>query len=142
MSSNKSPGADSVLDEIYKHGGENLTNHLHQLFTKIWNEESVPHDFKDATVVHIYKRKGDRSSCDNHRGISLLSGAGKILSRLVANRLSEHVLSNDVLPESQCGFRPGRGTADMIFAARQLQEKCREHHLLVVFPALLLDQGF
>ena len=77
MSSNKSPGADSVPAEIYKHGGENLTSHLHQLFTKIWNEESVPQDFKDATVVHIYKRKGDISSCDNHRGISLLSGAGK-----------------------------------------------------------------
>ncbi|KAJ1109357.1 hypothetical protein NDU88_006719 [Pleurodeles waltl] len=29
------------------------------------------------------------------------------------------------LPESQCGFREGRGTADMIFAARQLQQKCQ-----------------
>ena len=38
MSSYKSPGADSVPAEIYKHGGENLTNHLHQLFTKIWNK--------------------------------------------------------------------------------------------------------
>ena len=142
MSSNKSPGADSVPAEIYKHGGENLTNHLHQLFTKIWNEESVPQDFKDATVVHIYKRKGDRSSCDNHRGISLLSGAEKILSRLLANRLSDHVLNNDVLPESQCGFRPGRGTADMIFAARQLQEKCREHHQELVAVLIDLTKAF
>ena len=39
-------------------------------------EESALQDFKDATVVHINKRKGDRSNCDNH-GISLLSGAEK-----------------------------------------------------------------
>jgi hypothetical protein len=39
----------------------------------------------------------------------------------------EH-MENDLLPESQCGFRAGRGTADMIFASRQLQTKCQEQH--------------
>jgi len=40
-----------------------------------------------------------------------------------------------IIPESQCGFRSGRGTADMIFTARQIQEKCREQHqdLFMVF---------
>ena len=33
-----------------------------------------------------------------------------------------------LLPESQCGFRGGRGTVDMIFAARQLQDKCQEQY--------------
>ena len=30
----KSPGADTVPAEIYKHGGANLTNHLHQLINE------------------------------------------------------------------------------------------------------------
>ena len=33
-----------------------------------------------------------------------------------------------LLPENQCGFRGGRGTVDMIFFARQLQEKCQEQY--------------
>ena len=72
---------------------------------------------------------------DDHRGISLLSIAGKILARVLLNRLTAHVNLHEVLPESQCGFRAGRGTADMIFAARQLQEKCQEQHqdLYMVF---------
>jgi len=63
------------------------------------------------------------------RGISLLWPiAGKVLIRVLLNRLSYHVYSNDTIPESQSGLRTGRGTMDMIFTARQLQEKCREQH--------------
>ena len=128
MSSNKSPGADLIPPENYKEGGKKLMQRLTELFLNIWDKESVPQDFKDALLVHIFKRKGDRTCCDNHRGISLLSTAGKILARVLLNRLSAHVNLHEVLPESQCGFRAGRGTTDMTFSARQIQEKCREQH--------------
>ena len=51
--------------------------------------------------------------------------------------LTEQLL-HKILPESQCGFRSGRGTADMVFTARQIQEKCREQNqdLYVVFVDL------
>ncbi len=73
------------------------------------------------------KGRGSDQSCDNHRGISLPSIAGKILASVLLNRLIVH-LEDGLLPESQCGFRKGRGTVDMIYAARQLQEKCIEQH--------------
>ena len=57
----------------------------------------------------------------------MLSIAGKILARVLLNRLLDH-LESGLLPESQCGFRAGRGTVDIIFAARQPQEKCRKQH--------------
>ena len=106
--------------------GPVMLQKLTQLFQSIWNDGKVPQQFKDATIVHIYKRKGNRQSCDNHRGISLLSIAGKILARLLLNRLIQHLEQDPpLLTESQCGFRASRGTVDMIFAARQLQEKCQ-----------------
>ena len=125
--SGKAAGSDAIAAEIYKHGGINLTKLLVQLFTIICDSRPVPQDFKDASPVHTYKRKGDRAICDNYRGISRLCIAGKILARIMLNRLARHIADN-VLSESRCGFRAGRGTADMILAMRKIQEKCREQN--------------
>lgn len=138
MASGKAPGADGLPAEVFKHGGPHLTRHLTHILNQMWHDEEVPQDFRDAQIIHIFKRKGDRSVCDNHRGIALLSIPGKILARVILNRLSTYVSEIGLLPESQCGFRSGRGTMDMIFTARQLQEKCREQNrdLLAVFVDL------
>ncbi|KAI0217907.1 putative aarF domain-containing protein kinase 5 [Lamellibrachia satsuma] len=129
----KAPGGDGIPAEVWKHGGDNLSNRLHQLITKAWEEGSVPQAWKDASIVTIYK-KGDRTDCGNYRGISLLSIAGKIFARILLNRLSIHI-TPEVVPETQCGFRSNRTTADMIFCLRQLQEKCIEQDrpLYIVF---------
>ena len=125
LSSGKAPGDDGIPPDIYKHGGIAVAEELLNLFTQIWEEQEVPQEFKDADIVHLYKNKGDIKCCDNHRGISLLCIAGKILARLLLNRLNKHIDNIGLIPESQCGFRPGRGTTDMVFALRQIQEKCR-----------------
>ncbi|BHF85824.1 hypothetical protein SprV_1002899700 [Sparganum proliferum] len=118
LSSGKAPGSDAIPAEVYKYGGPQLMDHLTALFQEMW-------------------RQGNRQICDNHRGISLLNIAGKIFARILLNRLNNH-LEQGLLPESQCGFRRHRGTTDMIFAARQLQEKCQElrTHLYPTFVDL------
>ena len=86
-------------------------------------------------VVPIPK-KGDLKQCDHWHGISLLDVVGKVLGRIVQGRLQ--VIAEKILPESESGFRKGRGCADMIFVARQLVEKVREHgeSLYVLFVDL------
>ena len=103
MKCNKASGGDDIPAEVYKHGGTTLVYHLHRLFLKIWDNEEVPQVLKDASIVTIY------------RDISLLSVAGKILAKILLNRLQP--LSESIIPETQCGFRPGRGTTDIIFSA-------------------------
>ena len=141
LSSGKAPGADSNLAEIYAFGGPIMIKKLCELFESMWIQELNPHELKDTSIVHLYKRKGNRQTCDNHRDISLLSIAGKILARVLLNRLIDH-LEDGLLPGSQCGFRPGRGTADMIFAARQLQEKCQEQNVGLYTTFVDLTKAF
>uniref|UniRef100_UPI00398F0602 uncharacterized protein n=1 Tax=Pristiophorus japonicus TaxID=55135 RepID=UPI00398F0602 len=134
MSTGKVPGKDGILAKIYKAVGPATLEAFHDIITSIWEEEDMPQDFCDGMIVSLYKNKGNKADCGNYRGISLLSIAGKIIARIVLNRLLASV-SEANLPETQCGFRPGRSTADMIFALRQVQEKCIEQNmdLYVVF---------
>ena len=141
LSSGKAAGPDATAAEIYKYAGINLTKSLVKLFINIWDSRAVPQKFKDAAIVHIYKRKGGKSICDDHRGISLLCIAGNILTRILLNRLSLH-LADNVLPDSQCGFRAQRSTIDMIFAARHEQEKCREQNLDLYIGFVYLTKAF
>jgi len=76
----------------------------------------------------LYK-KSDRSNCNNYRGISLLSHAGKVLLKIVANRLSDYCEAHGILPDEQCGFRPERSTVDMLFVVRRLQELARRRRI-------------
>lgn len=79
-----------------------LLEKLTSLFRSIWEARKVPQDFKDASMVQIYKGKGDKTSYDNHRRISLMCVAGKVLARVILNRLITHI--DVIAPESQCGF--------------------------------------
>ena len=135
MMSGKAPGPDSIPAEVFNTGGESIHNKLTSLFQTMWNQEHLPQEFRDVTIVLNYKCKGNCQLCDNHQGISPLSIAGKTLNCLLCH------LEQGLHPESQCGFRTGRGPTNMIFAACQLQEKCMEQHcdLYLTFIDLTKD---
>ena len=123
----KAAGVDEIPPEAWKHGGPALYCKLHELFLCCWEQGKLPQDLRDAVIITLYKNKGEKSNCDNYRGITLLSIAGKILARILLNRLVP-TIAEDNTPESQCGFRRSRSTTDMVFVLRQLQEKCREQN--------------
>ena len=124
LSSGKTPGSHDIPLEVIKCGKPALQEPLHELLCLCWEEGAVPQDMRDATIVTLYKNKGDRSDCNNYMGISLLSIVGKVFTRILLTRLQ--TLAARIYPASQCGFRAGRSTIDMIFTVRQIQEKCRE----------------
>ena len=94
LSSGKAAGPDAIGAEIYKYGGIHVTKSLVKLFNNIWDSRAVPQEFKDATIVHIYKRKVDKSICDNHRGISLLCIARKILMCILLTLITSYLRVN------------------------------------------------
>ena len=72
--------------------------------------------------------------------MSLLNIVGKVFARVVLNRLQK--LAERVYPESQCGFRAERSTADMIFSLRQLQENYREQRQPLQIAFINLTKAF
>ena len=119
----KSPGPDGILPEVLVYGGQTLKKFLFALLTIFWTTQVLPADLINPNLTILFK-KGDRSDCGNYRGISLLSVVGKVLADILLQRL--HFVLTDVYPESQHGYRSGRGTIDGIFTVRQLMEKTKE----------------
>ncbi|XP_062614292.1 uncharacterized protein LOC134276017 [Saccostrea cucullata] len=141
LASGKAPGSDGIPPEVIKAGkSSTLLHHLHKLLLQCWEEGTIPQDMRNASIITLYKNKGDRSDCNNYRGISLLSIVGKAFARVVLNRLQK--LAERVYPEAQCGFRAERSTIDMVFSLRQLQEKCREQRLPLYIAFIDLTKAF
>ena len=84
MSNGKAPGRDGISAEIFKALSNEALQTFHGILISIWEMEEVPADFRDATIVTLFKNKGSRADCGSHRGISLFSTARKILARIIA----------------------------------------------------------
>jgi hypothetical protein len=125
LKSYKYPGTDNIPAELIKAGGETLYSEIHRLICCIWNKEELPQQWKVSIIVPIYK-KGDKTDCNNYRGISLLSTAYKILSNILLARLTPYV--NEIIGDYQCGFCRNRSTMDQIFYIRQILEKKWEYN--------------
>ena len=84
---------------------------LHSLFSKIWEKEEVLAQWKEGIIIKLPK-KGDLRDCSNYRGIMLLSTPGKVLNRVLLERMKE---ADDLkLRDQQAGFRWNRSYADQI----------------------------
>ena len=59
---------------------------LYDLIGKIWEQEEIPTEWKEGCIVKLPK-KGDMQECKNYRGIMLLSVPGKVLKRIILDRL-------------------------------------------------------
>ena len=127
----KAPDPDSLVVELLKidEPAEPIVlERFHAILVEVWNEGEVPQQWKDATIKVLYK-KSDRSNCNNYKGISLLLHAGKVLLKIVPNRLSDYCKAHGILPDEQCGFRPERSTVDKLFLVRRLQELARRRRI-------------
>ena len=141
LKNGKAAGESGVLSEMVKVAciGDEFPKKFLELVHDMWKEKNVPTEWRDAILIPIPKKK-NLSHCDNWKGISLFDVAGKVVTRILQERLQK--LAEDELPESQCGFRKGRSCADMIFTVRQLVEKSCEHKSKTFFTFIDLKKAY
>ena len=86
LESHETPGIDQMPAELIKAGGSTIRCAIFELIIAIWNKEELPGEWKESIIVPIQK-KGDKTGCNNYRGISLLPTTNKILSNILLSRL-------------------------------------------------------
>ena len=63
----KVPGADSCVNEFFKHGGSEVKDKLLKIMNVIFRKGEVPSDFSQTLIKPLYK-EGNKSEGDNCRG--------------------------------------------------------------------------
>ena len=109
MDSKASVDASGVNMKMLKFIKYQIALPLSHLFTLSVTTGVFPAKLKTSKTIPIFKA-GDRLSCDNYRPISLLSTISKILEKIVANSLVNHLELNTLLFENQFGFLRNRST--------------------------------
>jgi hypothetical protein len=95
--------------KLVKFIGDSIAIPLAHIFNLSLSNGHFPTKLKKCRVIPIFK-SGNAEECDNYRPISLLSSISKVLEKIVATKLTDHLLNNNLLYQHQYGFLPKRST--------------------------------
>ena len=117
----KAPGKDNIPYEMIKRLGPKAKQLILHLYNKCWSgNEQISQMWRTATIKPQYKEGKDPKKPESYRPISLTPCLGKLAEKMVANRLSHYLESNNLLNENQAGFRQGRNTTDQVLNITQM----------------------
>ena len=120
MKKNKACGEDNLPAEFFQLLGEKGIKYVLGLCNNIYESGQMPEDFLSSIFITIPKKNG-AVNCKDHRTISLINHACKILLNIVHGRIKNKI--DAYISDEQNGFRKGRGTRESIFNLRIMSER-------------------
>ncbi|VDI02538.1 Hypothetical predicted protein, partial [Mytilus galloprovincialis] len=108
LNGSKSMGPDNIHPLIVKSMANTFSKPLTLIFQKSIDTGKIPKEWKDARVTPLFKNKGSKLDAGNYRPVSLTSIVCKTLEKVIRKEMIDHLITNNLLSDSQFGFRSGR----------------------------------
>ena len=114
-------GYDRIPQRILADGSSILETPLGELFSKIYNQRSIPQQWLVSKIIPIHK-KGPKNKLENYRPIANLCSTSKIFERLILRRIQSIELHNnvDITGKQQHGFKKCKSTATLALQIQSL----------------------
>lgn len=114
MKGGKTPGPDEIPNEVVVDVAKTFPEMLLGLFNACLEEGTFPDVWKRQRLALVPK-KPNPDGPSSYRPLCMIDGLGKLLERLILQRLQKHTESDATgLSENQYGFRRSRSTIDAI----------------------------
>lgn len=104
LKQDSAPGPDGIRPVLLKNLKKEVAEPLRRIFEKSMGEGKIPDDWRGANITPIYK-KGRRTDTGNYRPVALTAVCSKLMESLVRDEITAHLDKNDLLKNSQHGFR-------------------------------------
>lgn len=111
---NSAPGVDGIKASFLKEHFHILSKPLLHIVNESIRSGEFPDVFKVAKVIPLYK-SNDVTCTSNFRPISLLSVFAKVIEKIVKDQLTKYLEDNDILTDTQFGFRKSKNISDALF---------------------------
>jgi exonuclease III/ribonuclease HI len=114
IAKNKAPGLDQINFSVLKALPMSAKLILLNIYNDILQGHVIPVDWFNFVIIPIKKPDRNCNSFSAFRPIALIVCIRKLFENMLKIRIDYYVEKNDLLPESQLGFRKGRSVVDSI----------------------------
>ena len=136
---NKSADAEHIMAEYTLYSHPSIILHLKNLFKIMLHHSYVPQSFTSGIITPIIKdKRGDPTSIDNYRPITISSTISKIFEYFLLDKFTP-MLSSDLL---QFAYKPRTGCPDAIFLLRQVIQHFNNKSSTVYIASLDASKAF
>jgi hypothetical protein len=120
----KAPGPDGLRIDFLRlfRYDDTVCQALANFFSLVATYKEIPSDWEKAYLFILYKGKGEKTSPDSFRGITLKSHVLKLFESLLQFRLVRWMEKKNLLPAEQLAYRTGMSGVDHVFTLNVLRE--------------------
>lgn len=132
-----SSGIDHIPNIVIRHLPVCMAREYCTLFNNMINNSYFPVGWKTAKVFPILKKGKDAAKPSSYRPISLLPNMSKVFEKVMQERILHFVDTNNIIPNTQFGFRRGHSTVHAI--SKLMSDICWHKNDMKGIGACLID---